>query len=253
MEDHFIPGIFNYCDRWCARCEFTRRCRIFVEDAAMTEAQREIGSEAYWEFLDQQIQGALDGVREKVEDLGGQWHKLKEEARQLGMDARKLSEAQELLRQSAVQYAEKTQAWFHHFEPVLEAYHAQRDHVPARKEEFLRLQDALETIRWFMVFIGIKIDRALHALHSEWEGPATKVQGDANGSAKITLIAVNRSLKAWETLAKSFPEHQDQMLDMLRLLERMRKGLHLHFPRAKHFIRPGFDQAMVGDGPRGSG
>ena len=26
----FIPGIFNYCDRWCERCAFTARCRTFA-------------------------------------------------------------------------------------------------------------------------------------------------------------------------------------------------------------------------------
>ena len=26
----FIPGIFNYCDRWCERCPFTARCLNFA-------------------------------------------------------------------------------------------------------------------------------------------------------------------------------------------------------------------------------
>ena len=30
---NFIPGIYNYCDRWCQRCPFTFRCMNF----AMTE------------------------------------------------------------------------------------------------------------------------------------------------------------------------------------------------------------------------
>jgi len=30
---HYITGIFNYCDYWCDRCAFTRRCRSFdMED-----------------------------------------------------------------------------------------------------------------------------------------------------------------------------------------------------------------------------
>jgi len=27
-----IPGIYNYCDRWCERCGFTDRCLQFLED-----------------------------------------------------------------------------------------------------------------------------------------------------------------------------------------------------------------------------
>lgn len=27
VEDpKYIPGIYNYCDRWCERCQFTSRC-----------------------------------------------------------------------------------------------------------------------------------------------------------------------------------------------------------------------------------
>ena len=33
-ENNFIPGIFNYCDRWCERCPLTARCSVYamVED-----------------------------------------------------------------------------------------------------------------------------------------------------------------------------------------------------------------------------
>ena len=28
----YIPGIYNYCDYWCERCAFTKRCRNFMTD-----------------------------------------------------------------------------------------------------------------------------------------------------------------------------------------------------------------------------
>ena len=30
VQDGFIVGIFNYCDRWCERCPLTGRCRVFA-------------------------------------------------------------------------------------------------------------------------------------------------------------------------------------------------------------------------------
>src|SRR2546428_13738189 len=33
LQDGFIVGIFNYCDRWCETCAFTSRCRVFVDIA----------------------------------------------------------------------------------------------------------------------------------------------------------------------------------------------------------------------------
>jgi hypothetical protein len=30
-DPKFIPGIYNYCDRWCERCRFTSRCLIEID------------------------------------------------------------------------------------------------------------------------------------------------------------------------------------------------------------------------------
>jgi hypothetical protein len=31
----YIDGIFNYCDRWCERCEYSGRCRVFAMDRSL--------------------------------------------------------------------------------------------------------------------------------------------------------------------------------------------------------------------------
>ena len=41
IQDGFIVGIFNYCDRWCERCPFTSRCRLF---ATLAEIEFEHGN-----------------------------------------------------------------------------------------------------------------------------------------------------------------------------------------------------------------
>lgn len=38
----FIPGIYNYCDRWCERCAFTSRCLTY---AALQESSFPPGGE----------------------------------------------------------------------------------------------------------------------------------------------------------------------------------------------------------------
>ena len=37
VQDGFIVGIFNYCDRWCERCALTSHCRLFADQAADDE------------------------------------------------------------------------------------------------------------------------------------------------------------------------------------------------------------------------
>jgi len=29
-DQGFIPGVYNYCDRWCERCPFASRCRVYA-------------------------------------------------------------------------------------------------------------------------------------------------------------------------------------------------------------------------------
>ena len=35
IQDGFIVGIFNYCDRWCERCALTSYCGLFADHAEM--------------------------------------------------------------------------------------------------------------------------------------------------------------------------------------------------------------------------
>ena len=67
------------------------------------------------------------------------------------------------------------------------------------------------------------------------------VQNDANGSAKVALIGVEKSIDAWGTLLKYFPETEDNILEILVLLETIKKDILNEFPNVNNFLRPGFD------------
>lgn len=103
-EDRFIPGIYNYCDRWCARCLFNTRC----------------------------------------------------------------------LNYAAV-------------------------------------------IRWYQFFIHVELQTAL--LHAQ-EEPHPLLADEprvSDGEAKIALIAIDRSLDAWDTLGRMFPQRETETLEILRI------------------------------------
>ena len=48
-----IPGIFNYCDRWCERCTMTARCGLFAieQDLSERKARGEEEGRAFWEAM----------------------------------------------------------------------------------------------------------------------------------------------------------------------------------------------------------
>jgi hypothetical protein len=65
---------------------------------------------------------------------------------------------------------------------------------------------------------------------------------DSDGSAKIALIAIDRSLSAWRLMQNALPEKTESIVPMLIELEKLRRGIEQIFPRARDFIRPGFDE-----------
>lgn len=66
----------------------------------------------------------------------------------------------------------------------------------------------------------------------------------ADGSAKIALIAIDRSLNAWHILQRSLPEKTESIVPMLVTLDRIRNATEATFPRARDFMRPGFDETQ---------
>ena len=66
-------------------------------------------------------------------------------------------------------------------------------------------------------------------------------QSDADGSVKVALIGMDRSIGAWGALREYFPEKADDILDILVHLDRLRRKAEHLFPNARNFIRPGFD------------
>jgi len=51
-KPRYLSGLYNYCDRWCERCEYTRQCRLaadlkkVVEDPAFRKKAEEQGAAA---------------------------------------------------------------------------------------------------------------------------------------------------------------------------------------------------------------
>jgi hypothetical protein len=65
---------------------------------------------------------------------------------------------------------------------------------------------------------------------------------DSDGSAKVALIAIDRSISAWGEIRKCFPEAGDKIIDLLVHLDRLRRKTEKTFPSARSFKRPGFDE-----------
>lgn len=83
------------------------------------------------------------------------------------------------------------------------------------------------------------------ALHGKIEGESWQqengYQKDSDGSAKIAIIAIERSIGAWIRLYELMPSSEDVALKALSLLSQLKQKAIEEFPQALNFKRPGFD------------
>jgi hypothetical protein len=63
---------------------------------------------------------------------------------------------------------------------------------------------------------------------------------DVLGSAKIALIAIERSIGAWQTLG-GLLQQSDDVLELQIRLTRIKTELEKRIPQVMSFKRPGFD------------
>jgi len=243
-DKRFIPGIYNYCDRWCERCPQTSRCLNFSiseEEFADRETQ-DIRNEAFWK--------KLSGVFEETLEL------LKESAKKWGIDLETLDSTDDienikakdeaaknhLLFRVARSYSEMAEDWFKGRETLF-------FETAAAAREGVDLEEALEVIRWYQYFISAKVVRAVRGRVEEEVGDSTlreegcdEFPSDADGSAKIALIAMDRSIAAWALIRHYDTHGAERVLDLIAFLDRLRQAVEKAFPKARSFIRPGFDR-----------
>ena len=130
----------------------------------------------------------------------------------------------------AKEYIGMADAWFK--TSGLEAGHA-----PTPESRF---DDNLQIVRWYQVFIYVKLMRAISGLQRDPE-LAEDAQSSPNGSIKAALIAIDRSIGAWGILLKQIQDLRCEINGIILLLAGLRRLIEETFPKARVFIRPGFD------------
>jgi hypothetical protein len=247
-----IPGIYNYCDRWCERCNFTSRCLNYQMSDEIGEGKEinDVNNKQFWE----QMGNIFALTRELLEDM----------AREEGIDLTNLKiseeeEAREKQREELVEqnhcviashkYAEMAKKWFDSSKDIFEEKEKELNRqlslslpLSEPEKEAVTLTDACDIIFYYLFFISVKIMRACYGKINELEEMPDYFPKDSDGSAKIALIAIDRSISAWGILLRHLPEKGDEILDILVHLERLRNAAEKEFPDARNFIRPGFDE-----------
>lgn len=227
-----ISGIHNYCDRWCERCAFTANCTVF----AMGEEEERIRKENnepeknLAEYVGTMLHDAMDLLHDLALEHGIDFDSLEEDEPEI----KKPGKENYLVRKSD-EHSKWLFKWFEkNDKKIQKILSSLKDSSP---EEYLVFSDAIEVLKWYIHFIAVKFSRAVLPPLDHSEGG----RSDNNGSAKIAIIAVNRSIEALALLLRFVQTEEDVILEALVRLERIKKRALRDFPDAMAFKRPGFD------------
>ena len=144
------------------------------------------------------------------------------------------------LTRAGKKYANDASDWFREVEQTNEVSDL-RAHQPDR-ESAERLEDAREVIQWYQYQIAVKTMRALSGRLVEHE--TADFPSDSDGSAKVALIGIDRSIAAWRLVQLALPEREISIVPLILQLERLRQKTENVFPEARDFVRPGFDEIL---------
>lgn len=235
-DERFIPGIYNYCDRWCERCPQTSHCLNF----AMSEKEfadpetSDIRNGAFWKKLSEIFKETLELLRETGKKWGIDLDTLDSvsdpESRRMNDEAAE----NHVICRAAKGYSKMVENWFKGREGLF-------FETAALVIEGVDAEEAFEVIRWYQYFIGAKIGRAIRGMMEEEEEKYEEFVSDADGSAKIALIAIDRSIGAWTVISRYNHLYAESVLEIISFLGLLRQAVEATFPRARPFIRPGFD------------
>jgi hypothetical protein len=233
-----ISGIYNYCDRWCERCPLTSRCLVYATEQEDNDSpeSHDLRNEAFWRKLSDIFQETREMISEWAKEAGVDLLEPAEEDETRYKRKRQLVDNHPLTK-AGKRYANAASDWLREFDQTIEA---------GDREDSELLEDAREVIQWYQYQIAVKTMRALSGRKEEVEEEPELAEfpRDSDGSAKVALIGIDRSIAAWRLMQLSLPERAGSIVPVVLQLEHLRRRLEKAFPDARDFIRPGFDEVL---------
>jgi hypothetical protein len=235
-----ISGIYNYCDRWCERCPLTSRCLVYATEQmdhngsdSRSMQGHDLRNEAFWHKLSSVLPETQEMISEWARKAGLDLSYIPHEEPKRRKHRRQLVDNHPLAR-AGKKYANSASDWFRSFDDT------------DRSEQSQQLEDAREVIQWYQYQIAVKIMRALSCRSDGWEDEPEMADfpRDSDGSAKVALIGIERSMAAWRWVQLSSPNYMESIVPVILQLHRLRQRVEDAFPDARDFVRPGFDEIL---------
>jgi hypothetical protein len=226
-DPRWIPAIYEYCDRRCARCSFSDRCFTFAEQVRDDPPAEDVGA-----AVAASLQRAM--------------HLLQALAERKGIDPNQTSEPEAAIDERMELAGDPLVTRAREY-----AFAAHRLLQPLSAEETRAMsqeaRDAIDSILWLCTPIASKVFRAVSSLAHPFSPDDHPTQNDAHGSAKVARLMIAESLAAWRVLNEQGRAAIDSPTRIIAAtLEGIDRELAERLPRAMEFVRPGFDEPVPG-------
>ncbi|HET9525781.1 MAG TPA: hypothetical protein VFO99_06425 [Pyrinomonadaceae bacterium] len=249
-----ISGIYNYCDRWCERCPLTSRCLVYAtekEDDDFSQTH-DLSNEVFWRKLGSIFQETREMIAEWAKEAGIDLNKVEADDDPAQRKRRRQQVDNHPLARAGKKYAADASDWFRELDQTVEVSDLRPNTGRTSEPEWEsaeQLEDAREVIQWYQYQIAVKTMRALSGRLDEQNADlviaeCAEFPKDSDGSAKVALIGIDRSIAAWRLMQLSLPEREASIVPVILQLERLRHRVEKAFPFAREFVRPGFDEVL---------
>jgi hypothetical protein len=228
----FMPGIYNYCDRWCERCPFPSRCRVYAMEMriCIDGFDGELARAAASLPADPAAEGAGDECWAEAEDgladeeIGQE--RLAQDVADALAEVHPLTGGADALARLA--------------RPLIDAAAAR---VTAGGHETEAFRDPLDVLAHYRYFVAVKVRRALSGRDDPplLDDDGRPFPSDADGSARIAYLTCAAARDAARRLAMLDPELTSLVAPFTRTADRVMDLIDEAFPGHRAFRRPGFD------------
>jgi len=228
-----IPGIFNYCNRWCEKCLFTDKCTNYQFEKELGFYDKSSDKDELIEDVGAILSGTLSLLKSKIEELDIDLSQFDNDE-EIQINKAKVHPLSILARNYMKDMSKWLEENFDYFSTVASNLFnkSQKDHH--------QFNEHLEIIGWHMTMIPVKIVRALNPIQS---GEDIEFYSfDSNATGKLVFECIDSSITSLSFLYEKLSKMQDKILDFLALLSQIKSGLEKELPVAKDFIRPGLDE-----------
>ena len=205
-------------------------------------------NEAFWEKLGETLHETMTMLKEMAAEKGIDLDAIDIEEEQAERRFEERSVAR-MTTHLAKSYISMTNDWFdanvYIYEDdgdTFEAISAPNSTNSTLRKDTMPLIDGVDVIRWYQHQIYVKLKRAYRSIQDEKLEELDDFPKDSDGSTKVALIGIDRSISAWGEILKFLPDQEENILGIVAHLERLSNRTEADFPDARAFVRPGFDE-----------